>query len=68
MVRTAYARMPPRLVYDLTPLGEGLRELFDALREWGESVPAQTVAIIQPRDGVAMSMREIAMSCPLTKP
>ncbi|WP_259156810.1 helix-turn-helix domain-containing protein [Xanthomonas sp. 3793] len=67
VVRTAYAQTPPRVVYELTPLGEGLRGVFDALREWGESVPVETVAVTQPKDGVAMSMREIAAGCPLAK-
>ncbi|MEA5122634.1 winged helix-turn-helix transcriptional regulator [Xanthomonas floridensis] len=68
VVRTAYAQTPPRVVYELTPLGEGLRSVFDALREWGESVPVEAVAVTQPKDGVAMSMREIAAGCPLAKP
>ncbi|APO95316.1 helix-turn-helix transcriptional regulator [Xanthomonas vesicatoria] len=67
VVRTAYAQTPLRVVYELTPLGEGLRGVFDALREWGESVPAQATTVIQPTDGVAMSMREIAAGCPLAK-
>ncbi|MCD0260582.1 helix-turn-helix transcriptional regulator [Xanthomonas melonis] len=67
VVRTAYAQTPPRVVYELTPLGEGLRGVFDALREWGESVPVEAVAVTQPKDGVAMSMREIAAGCPFTK-
>jgi hypothetical protein len=30
VVRTAYAEIPPRVVYRLTPLGEGLREVLEA--------------------------------------
>ncbi|WP_236726798.1 winged helix-turn-helix transcriptional regulator [Xanthomonas cannabis] len=68
VVRTAYAQTPPRVVYALTPLGEELRSVFDALRKWGESVPVEAVAVTQPEDGVTMSMREIAAGCPLAKP
>ncbi|WP_115554717.1 winged helix-turn-helix transcriptional regulator [Xanthomonas arboricola] len=68
VARTAYAQTPPRVVYELTPLGEGLHGVFDALRKWGESLPADTVAVTQPEDGVAMSMREIAAVCPLARP
>ncbi|PPU30085.1 MULTISPECIES: helix-turn-helix domain-containing protein [unclassified Xanthomonas] len=67
VVRTAYAQTPPRVVYTLTPLGEGLRGVFEALREWGESLPADSVAVAPPKDGVAMTMREIAAGCPLAK-
>ncbi|MEA9861273.1 helix-turn-helix domain-containing protein [Xanthomonas campestris pv. raphani] len=67
VVRTTYAQTPPRVVYTLTPLGEGLRGVFEALREWGESLPADSVGVTPPKDGVAMTMREIAASCPLAK-
>jgi DNA-binding HxlR family transcriptional regulator len=32
--RTAYAEVPPRVEYELTPLGESLRETLLALARW----------------------------------
>ncbi|MEQ7892599.1 winged helix-turn-helix transcriptional regulator [Xanthomonas arboricola] len=65
VVRTAYAETPPRVVYRLTPRGEGLRDVFDAMRRWGESLPADIAPVVQPQNGVALSMHEIAAGCPL---
>ncbi|MCB5183950.1 helix-turn-helix transcriptional regulator [Methylobacillus gramineus] len=39
VTRTAYAETPPRVVYELTPLGEGLRDVLEAMRKWGDAVP-----------------------------
>lgn len=35
--RTAYDEMPPRVEYDLTPLGRSLREPLTALGQWAEA-------------------------------
>ena len=35
--RTAYDEMPPRVVYELTPLGHTLREPLTALGRWAET-------------------------------
>jgi DNA-binding HxlR family transcriptional regulator len=32
--RTVYAEVPPRVEYQLTPLGESLRTIVDALAQW----------------------------------
>lgn len=40
VTRTAYAETPPRVVYALTPLGEALRDVLEAMGRWGETVPA----------------------------
>lgn len=40
VTRTAYAETPPRVVYALTPLGEALREVLEAMGRWGDAVPA----------------------------
>ncbi|WP_328412557.1 helix-turn-helix transcriptional regulator [Streptomyces violaceus] len=39
VIRTAYAEIPPRVEYQLTPLGEGLRDVLNAMGTWAEAVP-----------------------------
>ncbi|MFE6614016.1 winged helix-turn-helix transcriptional regulator [Amycolatopsis sp. NPDC057786] len=39
VTRTTYAEVPPRVVYELTPLGEGLREVLEAMGTWAMAVP-----------------------------
>lgn len=39
VTRTAYAEIPPRVVYELTPLGRQLRPVLDAMNDWGETAP-----------------------------
>ena len=34
--RTVYPQVPPRVEYSLTPLGESLREVVDALVTWSD--------------------------------
>ena len=41
VTRTAFAETPPRVVYELTPLGHGLREVLDAMRRWGDALPSE---------------------------
>jgi DNA-binding HxlR family transcriptional regulator len=35
--RTVYADTPPRVVYEITPLGKSLWPLLEAMCEWGKS-------------------------------
>ncbi|MFH8370657.1 winged helix-turn-helix transcriptional regulator [Streptomyces sp. NPDC018031] len=39
VTRTTYAEIPPRVEYRLTPLGEGLRDVLEAMNTWGRAVP-----------------------------
>jgi DNA-binding HxlR family transcriptional regulator len=39
VIRTAYAEIPPRVEYRLTPLGEGLRDVLNAMDAWAQAVP-----------------------------
>ncbi len=39
VTRTAYAEMPPRVVYELTELGLRLRPVLEAMNEWGVNAP-----------------------------
>ncbi len=40
VTRTAYAEVPPRVEYELTPLGRELRSVLDAMSAWALTVPA----------------------------
>lgn len=40
LTRTVYAEVPPRVEYSLTPLGQSLRPILDALSSWGEEYKA----------------------------
>lgn len=42
VTRTAYPEIPPRVVYELTPLGGSLRSVLDAMNAWSTSAPAST--------------------------
>lgn len=44
VTRTSYAEIPPRVVYELTPLGWQLRPVLDAMYEWGMSAPVSAFA------------------------
>ncbi|MFF3020690.1 winged helix-turn-helix transcriptional regulator [Streptomyces sp. NPDC057939] len=39
VIRTAYAEIPPRVEYRLTPLGERLREVLESMAGWALTVP-----------------------------
>ena len=43
VTRTAFAETPPRVVYELTSLGEGLRDVLEAMRKWGDAVPGEAM-------------------------
>ncbi|MEV4255512.1 helix-turn-helix domain-containing protein [Spirillospora sp. NPDC049652] len=37
LVRTVFAEVPPRVEYELTPLGHSLREPIQAVTDWAEA-------------------------------
>ncbi|MEU1519863.1 helix-turn-helix domain-containing protein [Streptomyces sp. NPDC005811] len=48
VTRTVYPEIPPRVVYELTPLGRRLQPVLDAMNEWGMAAPATTFTDVQP--------------------
>jgi DNA-binding HxlR family transcriptional regulator len=42
VTRTTYPEMPPRVEYQLTAAGEGLREVLDAMAAWATAIPEPT--------------------------
>ncbi|MFM9552273.1 MULTISPECIES: winged helix-turn-helix transcriptional regulator [Streptomyces] len=38
VTRSVHAEVPPRVEYELTPLGQRLRTVLDAMAEWGVTV------------------------------
>lgn len=40
--RQVYAQVPPKVEYSLTPLGESLRPVVDAMIEWGRQHERET--------------------------
>lgn len=42
VTRTAHAETPPRVVYELTPIGEDLRPVLAAMNTWAAGVPDST--------------------------
>lgn len=45
VTRTAFAETPPRVVYELTPLGMTLSGVLNAMNAWGDSVSDERLAI-----------------------
>jgi DNA-binding HxlR family transcriptional regulator len=41
--RTAFAETPPRVVYDLTPLGQSLEPLLLNMNAWGQRIPEEAL-------------------------
>ncbi len=37
ITRTVYAEVPPRVEYALSPLGQSMEPILDAMKEWGEN-------------------------------
>ena len=44
VTRTVYPEVPPRVEYALTELGQSLRPILDAMRNWGEAYQADVRA------------------------
>ncbi|WP_066721913.1 MULTISPECIES: helix-turn-helix domain-containing protein [Hyphomicrobiales] len=44
VTRTAFAETPPRVVYELTPLGASLKDVLYAMKDWGDSITDETLS------------------------
>jgi DNA-binding HxlR family transcriptional regulator len=42
--RKVYRQVPPKVEYSLTPLGETLKPVLDAMHQWGEKYPRRLTA------------------------
>ena len=56
MTRTAYAETPPRVVYELTPLGMSLHDILYAMKDWGDARPdailkRSTISMVEQQQG-----------------
>ena len=41
ITRTVYPEVPPRVEYALSPLGESMRPILDAMEQWGNEYKKQ---------------------------
>ena len=57
LTRTAFAEIPPRVVYELTPLGRSLEQPIRSIADWAESNVEQ---IIAARDAYDHSRPQVA--------
>lgn len=67
VTRTAFAETPPRVVYELTPLGEGLRDVLEAMRKWGDAVPEAATAKEASQDAVDADAFGTSLECPFSQ-
>ncbi|UCR90023.1 winged helix-turn-helix transcriptional regulator [Mycetocola spongiae] len=49
VTRTAFAETPPRVIYELTPLGHRLRPVLDQMNLWGTEAPRTAFPTPRPR-------------------
>lgn len=50
VTRTAYPEIPPRVVYELTPVGQDLRSVLEAMNTWAMTLPASVFEIAEDAD------------------
>ena len=51
VTRTAYSEIPPRVVYELTPVGQDLRSVLEAMNAWALTLPASVFEIAEDAGG-----------------
>lgn len=65
VTRTAYAETPPRVVYELTPIGQGLREVLEVMGRWGEAVPDAVIEGALDDSKADASATLAGLACPM---
>lgn len=50
VTRTAFAETPPRVVYELTPLGLSLKDVLYAMQDWGDGIPDEVLSARASRE------------------
>ena len=61
ITRTVHAQVPPRVDYELTPMGESLLQPLTLLRQWAEShVPT----ILEARDTYDEAQDDLLLGAP----
>ncbi|HEX3733319.1 MAG TPA: helix-turn-helix domain-containing protein [Mycobacteriales bacterium] len=63
LIRTVYAEVPPRVEYELTPLGASLRDPIRAITDWAE---ANVTAVTSARKRHEAALGEEMNSNPLS--
>jgi DNA-binding HxlR family transcriptional regulator len=58
LTRSAYPEMPPRVEYELTPLGLTLRRPLAAIRDWAEAHVHEILAAREEADARSGSARD----------
>ena len=67
VTRTAYAETPPRVVYELTPLGEGLRDVLEAMKVWGDALPPDATPETPIQDTGDAAASDTNADCPFSQ-
>ncbi len=62
IVRTVYAEVPPRVEYRLSPLGDTLRPILDAIAAWGVQHQTEIAALLSAQDEAAASEIDAAFA------
>jgi len=50
VTRMAFAETPPRVVYELTPLGMSLKDVLYAMKDWGDAIPDEVLSVPTAED------------------
>lgn len=71
VTRTAFAETPPRVMYELTPLGHGLRDVLEAMRRWGDALPPEALddgGPAAPAEPPGAALGAVLGTCPFNGP